>query len=117
VDVAEEVSVDEGVESAVSALGPIHGVVNNAGIQRSVPLLETSEAEWDRHFAVNAKGTFLVSKRVAAQMIADDIGGSIVNISSVGAERPFTGQGAYGASKASVLALTTVLAKRRRYWR
>ncbi len=111
VDVADEASVDRGVEEAVATFGPINGVVNNAGIQRSVPLLETSEAEWDRHFAVNAKGTFLVAKRVAGQMIADDVAGSIVNISSVGAERPFTGQGAYGASKAAVLTLTTVLAK------
>ncbi|WP_324760758.1 SDR family NAD(P)-dependent oxidoreductase [Haloarcula sp. GH36] len=111
VDVADADSVDSGVADARDALGPIHGVVNNAGIQRSVPLLDTSEAGWDRHFAVNTKGTFLVAKRVAEQMIADDIAGSIVNISSVGAERPFTGQGAYGASKAAVLALTTVLAK------
>ncbi|MFC6976719.1 SDR family NAD(P)-dependent oxidoreductase [Halomicroarcula sp. GCM10025709] len=111
VDVADAASVDSGVEAAVEALGPIHGVVNNAGIQQSIPLLETTEAEWDRHFAVNTKGTFLVAKRIAAQMIADDVAGSIVNISSVGAERPFTGQGAYGASKAAVLALTTVLAK------
>ncbi|WP_276274056.1 SDR family NAD(P)-dependent oxidoreductase [Haloarcula litorea] len=111
VDVADGDSVDDGVETAVDELGPVHGVVNNAGVQRSVPLLETTEAEWDRHFAVNAKGPFLVSKRVATQMIDDGIEGSIVNVSSVGAERPFRGQGAYGASKASVLALTTVLAK------
>lgn len=111
VDVSDAASVDSGVEAAVDALGPIHGVVNNAGIQRSVPLLETTEDEWDSHFAVNTKGTFLVAKRIAERMIADDIEGSIVNISSVGAERPFTGQGAYGASKAAVLALTTVLAK------
>lgn len=111
VDVADAASVDSGVETAAEAFGPIHGVVNNAGIQRSVSLLETTESEWDQHFAVNTKGTFLVAKRVAEQMISDDIAGRIVNISSVGAERPFTGQGAYGASKAAVLALTTVLAK------
>ncbi len=111
VDVSKEASVTTGVEAAVSELGEIHGLVNNAGIQRSVPLLETSAEEWDWHFAVNARGTFLVAKHVAEQMIADGIEGSIVNISSVGAERPFRGQGAYGASKAAVLTLTTVLAK------
>lgn len=111
VDVSDESSVEEGVDDAVSSFGPIHGLVNNAGIQRSVPLLETSEEEWDAHFHVNAKGPFLMAKHVARRMIAEDVDGSIVNISSVGAERPFRGQGAYGASKAAVLTLTTVLAK------
>nr|WP_328766063.1 SDR family oxidoreductase [Halomicroarcula nitratireducens] len=111
VDVSEEASVIAGVEAAAAELGEIHGLVDNAGIQRSVPLLETSAEEWDRQFAVNARGTFLVAKRVAEQMIADGVEGSIVNVSSVGAERPFRGQGAYGASKAAVRTLTTVLAK------
>ena len=111
VDVADADSVDRGVEAAVAELGPIHGLVNNAGVQRSISLLETSEEEWDLHFDVNAKGTFLVAKRVAERMIEDGVEGSIVNVSSVGAERPFRGQGSYGASKAAVLTLTTVLAK------
>ena len=111
VDVSDRESVVRGVDRAVSELGPIHGLVNNAGIQRSVPLLETSTEQWDGHFAVNARGTFLVAREVAERMIDEGIEGSIVNISSVGAERPFRGQGAYGASKAAVLALTTVMAK------
>lgn len=111
VDVTDVQAVATAVESASETFGPIDGLVNNAGVQRAVPLLETTEAEWDVHFDVNAKGTFFVSKAVAAEMIENDISGSIVNISSVGAERPFPGQGAYGASKAAVLAFTTVLAK------
>lgn len=111
VDVTDESAVEAAVQSATDEYGPIHGLVNNAGIQRAVPLLETSEEEWDAHFDVNAKGTFLVSKAVAASMVDAGTAGSIVNISSVGAERPFRGQGAYGASKAAVLAFTTVLAK------
>lgn len=110
-DVADEDSVRDAVTAAVDELGPIHGLVNNAGIQRSVPLLETSVDEWDAHFAVNARGPFLVAKHVAQRMIDDGVEGSIVNVSSVAAERPFPGQGAYGASKAAVLALTTVFAK------
>ncbi|MFC6825010.1 L-rhamnose 1-dehydrogenase [Halopelagius fulvigenes] len=111
VDVTDRSSVETAVEAASSELGPISGLVNNAGIQRAVPLLETTQETWDAHFDVNAKGTFLVSKAVARAMIDADTAGSIVNISSVGAERPFRGQGAYGASKAAVLAFTTVLAK------
>ena len=111
VDVTDESAVEAAVRSATDELGPIRGLVNNAGIQRAIPLLETSEAEWDAHFDVNAKGTFLVSKAVAASMVDNGVAGSIVNVSSVGAERPFPGQGAYGASKAAVLAFTSVLAK------
>lgn len=111
VDVTDEAAVEDAVAAARDDLGPIHGVVNNAGVQQAIPLLETTEADWDRHMAVNAKGTFFVAKHVAASMIDDGIEGSVVNVSSVGAERPFAGQGAYGASKAAVLAFTTVLAK------
>ena len=111
VDVTDEAAVESAVTEAREELGPIHGLVNNAGVQQAIPLLETTEADWDRHMAVNAKGTFFVAKHVAARMIDDGVEGSVVNISSVGAERPFAGQGAYGASKAAVLAFTTVLAK------
>lgn len=111
VDVTDEESVEAAVAAAEDELGPIHGLVNNAGVQQSIPLLETTEDEWDRHFDVNAKGTFFVSKRVAERMIETDVAGAVVNVASVGAERPFEGQGAYGASKAAVLAFTTVLAK------
>ncbi|MFC7203122.1 L-rhamnose 1-dehydrogenase [Haloferax namakaokahaiae] len=111
VDVTDGAVVADAVESAIDALGPIDGLVNNAGVQQAIPLLETTESEWDLHFDVNTKGTFIVSKAIAARMVEHDVRGSIVNISSVGAERPFPGQGAYGASKAAVLAFTTVLAK------
>jgi len=111
VDITDEAAVTDAVTAATDELGPITGLVNNAGVQQSIPLLETTEAEWDRHLDVNAKGTFLVAKQVGKQMVEKDIEGSIVNLSSVGAERPFKGQGAYGASKAAVLSFTTVLAK------
>jgi len=111
VDVTDAETVGDAVAAAESALGPIDGLVNNAGVQQSISILETTEDEWDRHFDVNAKGTFLVSKRVAERMIETETRGSIVNVASVGAERPFQGQGAYGASKAAVVTFTTVLAK------
>jgi 3-oxoacyl-[acyl-carrier protein] reductase/meso-butanediol dehydrogenase/(S,S)-butanediol dehydrogenase/diacetyl reductase len=111
VDVTDEDAVATAVENARDALGPIHGLVNNAGVQQAIPLLETTADDWDRHMDVNAKGSFLVAKQVASGMIDDGIEGAVVNVSSVGAERPFSGQGAYGASKAAVLSFTTVLAK------
>ncbi|SNZ15182.1 3-oxoacyl-[acyl-carrier protein] reductase/meso-butanediol dehydrogenase / (S,S)-butanediol dehydrogenase / diacetyl reductase [Natronoarchaeum philippinense] len=111
VDVTDADAVADAVEGAESELGPIDGLVNNAGVQQAISILETTEEDWDRHFGVNAKGTFLVSKHVAERMIETETAGSIVNVASVGAERPFKGQGAYGASKAAVVTFTTVLAK------
>lgn len=111
VDVTDPAAVESAVADARAAHGPIDGLVSNAGIQRSVPILETTPEEWDRHFDVNAKGVFLCSKHVAESMIEDGVAGSIVNVASVGADRPFRGQGAYGASKAAVIAFTSVLAR------
>jgi len=111
VDVSNKDAVEDGVASAVARLGPIHGLVNNAGVQNATPILETTEEEWDFHLNVNAKGTFFCSKAVARQMLEEDIEGTIVNVASTAAERPFPGQGAYATSKAGVVAFTQVLAK------
>lgn len=111
VDVTDDTAIRDALSTATDVLGPVDGLVNNAGIQDAVPILETTEAQWDRHLNVNAKGVFLVSKAVAEQMIEEDVEGDIVNVASVGAVRPFSGQGAYAASKAAVRAFTVVLAK------
>lgn len=111
VDVSDEDAVIDGVEAAVEGLGPIDGLVNNAGIQDSIPILETTVDEWDGHMAVNAKGVFLCCREVGAHMVAHDIEGSIVNIASTGAERPFPGQGVYATTKAGVVGFSIVLAK------
>lgn len=111
VDVTDADDIDSALDAAAAAYGPVDGLVNNAGVQSSIPILETTEADWDRHMDVNAKGVFLVSKAVASHMIDHSVEGSIVNIASVGAVRPFEGQGVYGASKAAVQTFTVVLAK------
>lgn len=111
VDVSDGDAVATGVEQAIDGFGPIHGLVNNAGIQRSIPILDLDEAEWDAHMQVNAKGVFLCSREVGAHMVEEGIEGSIVTIASTGAERPFPGQGVYATTKAGVVGFTVVLAK------
>lgn len=111
VDVSHEDDVQDGVASAINTFGPIHGLVNNAGIQRSIPILELTEEQWDAHMSVNAKGVFFCCREVGAHMVEEGIKGSIVTIASTGAERPFPGQGVYAGTKAAVIALTIVLAK------
>jgi 3-oxoacyl-[acyl-carrier protein] reductase/meso-butanediol dehydrogenase/(S,S)-butanediol dehydrogenase/diacetyl reductase len=111
VDVSDLDAIDRGVEAAVDALGPIHGLVNNAGVQRSVPVLEATEEDWDFHTDVNAKGTYFCGQRVARHMVAEDVAGAIVNVASTAAERPLEGQGVYAASKSAVVGFTVVFAQ------
>ncbi len=98
-DVTDAEAVADGVEAAINSFGPIHGLVNNASIQREVPILELTEAEWDAHMDVNAKGVFFCSREVGNHRVEEGTEGAIVNIASTGAERPFPGQGVYAATK------------------
>lgn len=111
VDVSNRSEVLKGVNNAVENFGPIHGLVNNAGIQEAIPLLETVNDDFEDHFDVNVKGVFHCAKFVVQQMIDENIEGSIVNIASISAVKPYRSQGAYAASKAAVDALTTVMSK------
>lgn len=112
VDVSCADDVQAGVDGAIDALGPIDGLVNNAGIQRLSPILETTEESWDAHFDANAKGTFLCAKSVGSHMVNEGTEGSIVNIASTAAGLlPHAGQGAYAATKAAIETFSIVLAK------
>lgn len=111
VDVSNEDEVGAGLETAASEAGPIHGLVNNAGVFRSVRIVEATADDWDYHFDVNARGTFFCSKHVARQMIENGVDGAIVNIASAAVERPLKSNGAYAASKGAIAAFTRVLAK------
>lgn len=111
-DVSDEGSVDRAITEIEEALPPIVGLVNLAGISSPTPFMETTVAEWDKVFAINMRGTFLVSQRVLRGMIERELG-RIVSISSISAQR---GGGtyskvAYSASKAGILGFTRALAR------
>ena len=111
-DISDEASVDTAVAAVESALPPVIGLVNVAGVSSPVPFLEVTPAEWDRVFDVNMRGTFLVTKRVVPAMIDAGVG-RIVSISSISAQR---GGGTYSkvpysASKAAVIGFTRALAR------
>ncbi|TQJ39846.1 NAD(P)-dependent dehydrogenase (short-subunit alcohol dehydrogenase family) [Arthrobacter sp. SLBN-112] len=111
-DVSDEASVDRAITEIEQALPPIVGLVNLAGISSPTPFMETTVAEWDKVFAINMRGTFLVSQRVLRGMIEREVG-RIVSISSISAQR---GGGtyskvAYSASKAGILGFTRALAR------
>jgi len=91
--------------------GRIDILVNNAGVQDWVPFLETTLEMWDRHFAVNVRGTFMLCQAVAKVMVRQG-GGKIVNISSDSGVAPLPdGASAYCASKSAIIALTRNIAK------
>ncbi|MFC6258082.1 SDR family oxidoreductase, partial [Kocuria oceani] len=100
VNVADEAAVQAAVDETVLAFGGLDLVVNNAGLSLSKPLLETTEADWDLQHDVMAKGSFLVSKAAARTMIAQDMGGDIVYISSKNSVFAGPNNIAYSATKA-----------------
>lgn len=88
--------------------GALDIMVNNAGVQTWKPLLELSEAEWDRVLATNLKGTFLCTQRAARMMLGK--GGSIINIGSGCNKWAFPNLVDYTASKGGIEQFTKVAA-------
>jgi 2-hydroxycyclohexanecarboxyl-CoA dehydrogenase len=111
-DVTSGDSVRTAIGETEKALAPIGAVVNNAGITSPAQFLDVSQEEFDRIFAVNVTGTFLVTQQVTPALIGRGFG-RIVNISSVSAERGggVFGGAPYSAAKAAVLGLTRALAR------
>ena len=109
VDLRDPGAVAATVADAVSALGGLDLVVNNAGVFAHTPLLDIPVAEWDDMFAVNVRSMLLVIQAAAPAMIRG--GGRIVNMASMAAKLGTPGEAHYAASKAAVVALTRVAAK------
>jgi len=90
--------------------GRLDGLVNNAARFTRFDPLEIEEKDWDFIHSVNLKATFFCCQAAAKIMLAGE-GGHIVNISSLGALRPWQDHAHYCASKAGVVMLTRALAK------
>jgi rhamnulose-1-phosphate aldolase/alcohol dehydrogenase len=100
VDVSDEDAVAAALADGVLAFGGVDLVVNNAGLSLSKPLLETTVKDWDLQHDVMAKGSFLVSREAARAMIAQNLGGDIVYISSKNSIFAGPNNIAYSATKA-----------------
>lgn len=107
VGVADQVQA--AVADAVSALGQLNVIYNNAGVDSKGSVIEASEDDWDRALAVNAKGTFLLSRAAVPYLVKTD-GGSIINQGSVAALVGVPNFAAYCAAKGAVVALTRSMA-------
>lgn len=107
-NVGDAAQVDAMFARTRDELGALDILVNNAGVQTWKPLLELTEAEWDRVIGTNLKGVFLCTQRAAHMML--DRGGSIVNIGSGCNKVAFPNLVDYTASKGGVEQFTKVAA-------
>lgn len=106
VDVADAAQVNAAVESARAQLGPLSGLVNNAGLTANVaPIAKMGDEQWQREIGVNLTGPFNLIRAVLPGMVERRFG-RIVNISSVAARGGLYRQAGYSASKSGLLGLT-----------
>jgi NAD(P)-dependent dehydrogenase (short-subunit alcohol dehydrogenase family) len=107
VDVSEERDIEQAVSVAVTELGGLDIVFNNAGVGGAFgPVTEIEVEDWDYTFAVLCRGVFLGIKHGARAMRAAGGGGSIINTASVAGLSGGAGPLAYSAAKAAVINLT-----------
>ena len=101
-DVTKQSDIDAAVKRAVDTFGKLDIVVNNAGWTfRNKPMLEVSEAEFDKVFAINVKSIFLMTNAVVPVMRKQK-SGRITNIGSTAGLRPRPGLTWYNATKGAV---------------
>lgn len=135
VDISQPAQTQQMVEEVVARFGQINILVNNAGVAQTKPMMDLTEADWDRVIDVNQRGMFFCLQAVAAQMIRQipealrpsdkpaDImsvkpgstaaqsgfqqsNGKIVNMSSISGRRGRPLSAHYAASKAAVISIT-----------
>lgn len=108
-DIADEAAVRHTALRVRETLGPVYGLVNNAGFLRAGSLDEGSLDDWNAVLAANLTGQWLCAREFGRDML--HVGrGAIVHVSSIAALHPQTRSGAYSPSKAGVLLLNKQLA-------
>ena len=108
-DVRQRSQVHSAVTEVVERFGRLTVLVNNAGIIRLAPFVETTDEMWSHVLGVNLTGMFIMAQEAARQMTAQR-SGRIINMASVSAQIAHSGQTAYAVSKAGIEAMTRVMA-------
>jgi 2-hydroxycyclohexanecarboxyl-CoA dehydrogenase len=109
-DISKRPQVQAALARLRAALGPITILVNNAGMAEFLPFEQITDERWDNMFAVNVRGTFIVTQEVLPDMKAAKWG-RIVNISSSSAQTGTKVQVHYSASKGAIVSMTRSLAE------
>jgi glucose 1-dehydrogenase len=109
-DVSDPKEVEAMVQQAVTAFGRLDIMVNNAGMERKMPFLETPFEVWQETIAVNLTGAWLGCQAAAKQMVAQGDPGRIINVSSVHEDLAMPTNSPYCATKGGVRMLMRTLA-------
>jgi NAD(P)-dependent dehydrogenase (short-subunit alcohol dehydrogenase family) len=109
-DVTREASVRGAFEETVLAYGGLDVLVSNAGIAHSSPVVRLALADWERSFAVNSTGHFIVAREAMRLMVAQGLGGALVFVATKNVMSPGKDFAAYSAAKAAEAQLAKVLA-------
>ncbi|MGD0984917.1 MAG: SDR family NAD(P)-dependent oxidoreductase [Acidimicrobiales bacterium] len=110
-DVTSRQSIREAMDEAEEAIGPLDGLVANAGVSSFVTFLDMPDADWHRMLDVNTTGVFYCGQEFAKRLVAAKRPGSIVNVASMAAKQgriPWLSH--YVASKFAVVGLTQSMA-------
>ncbi len=110
-DLAEIDALADLVKRIRADVGPIYGLVNNAGIGTSGVLANMRNSAIERLMRLNTVSPMVLTKHVVRAMMVDGGGGRIVNISSIVASTGFSGLSVYSATKASLIGFTKSLAR------
>ncbi len=108
-DVARREDVDRCADALTRALGAVDIVVNNAGILRTAPFLQLTDAAWHATFGVNLDGVYYLCQAVLPQMVARRRG-VVVNMASFAGKKGLANHAAYSASKFALIGLTQCMA-------
>ncbi len=110
VDLVDDDAPERIVAAAVERLGGVHVLVNNAAVNRRMPILEMDRESWDWIMRVDLRLPYFLSQAAARRMIEQGTGGSIVSISSLNALYALEQISVYGPAKAGLSQLTKVMA-------
>jgi NAD(P)-dependent dehydrogenase (short-subunit alcohol dehydrogenase family) len=106
-DVTSEDDVRTAVDRTVEHFGSLDAAFNNAGVEQPVQAAaDTAKDDWDRILGVSLTGAFLCTRAQIRQMLRQDRGGAIVNVSSGAGVKGFKGQAAYAAAKHGIIGFT-----------
>lgn len=111
-DVTDGAAVDRAVAEVAKAVGQIHGLVNCAGItgKTNVKGHEVDPADFDRVYAINLKGAFLLSQAILRHMLPHGYG-RVLHVASIAGKEGNAGMTAYSATKAGLIGLVKSLGK------
>lgn len=110
VDLADDDAPERVVGAAVEQFGAVHVLVNNAAVNRRMPILEMDPETWDLITRIDLRVPYFLSQHAARAMIEGGHGGAIVNIASLNAAYALEHISVYGPAKAGLSQLTRVMA-------